>query len=409
MGLCTHFLKDDASPILSEKKQAMTLETPTTDALVEAARALDPMIRAAADEIEQGRRLPLPIVQALKDAGMFRMPMPRIWGGPEVDILTQVRAIEALSYADASVGWCVMIGADGGFFSAFLEDSVGRSLYPDLDLVTGSSTRASGRATIVPGGYRVSGRWPFSSGCQHSDWIVANSIVYDGDAPRLDANGAPETRMCYFPPADVQILDTWTTTGLRGSGSNDFMIDDAFVPAERTFNIQTSPVERDTPLYALRTLFVINGVGVQLGVGRAAIDALVDLANSKLTIRGGGLRDESYVQMAVAKADGLVGGARGYLFDVLGDVWDTLVRGDDLTPQQRARFRLSLAVACQMCVEAVDLMYRVAGGSSLYATHPLDRIFRDIHTINQHNTHQPKVYETAGRMLLGMEPGLPGW
>src|SRR5438874_11774251 len=121
----------------------MTLETPTADALVEAARALGPTIRAAADEIERGRRLPLPIVQALKDAGMFRMPMPRIWGGPEVDILTQVRVVEALSYADASVGWCVMIGSDGGYFSAFLDDATGRALYSDLDLVTGSSTRAS--------------------------------------------------------------------------------------------------------------------------------------------------------------------------------------------------------------------------------------------------------------------------
>jgi alkylation response protein AidB-like acyl-CoA dehydrogenase len=215
--------------------------------------------------------------------------------------------------------------------------------------------------------------------------------------------------MCYVAPANVQILDTWTTTGLRGSGSNDFTIDDVFVPAERTFNTQTSPFERDTPLYRLRNLFVINGVGVQLGVGRAAIDALIALANTKVTIRGGGLRDESYVQMAVAKADGLVGGARGYVFDVLGDVWDTLVRGDDLTPQQRARFRLSLATACQMCVEAVDLMYQAGGGSSLYATSPLDRMFRDIHTINQHITHQPKVWEMAGRMLLGLDPGLPGW
>src|SRR5581483_1785266 len=153
---------------------------------------------------------------------------------------------------------------------------------------------------------------------------------------------------------------------------------DVFVPAERTFNVQTSPIERDTPLYRWRSLFVLNAAGVQLGLGRAAIDALVDLATSKLTIRGGGLRDESYVQMAVAKADGLVGGARGYVFDVLNDVWETLVRGDDLTPQQRARFRLTLAVSAQLCVEAVDLMYQAGGGSSLYATHPLDRIFRDM-------------------------------
>src|SRR5262245_44322816 len=126
-------------------------ETVTADGLVDAARALGPTIRAAAEEIERGRRLPLPLVQALKDAGLFRMPMPRDWGGPEVDLLTQIRAIEELAYADGSVGWCVMIGSDGGYFTAFLDDAVGRGLYPDLDLVTGSSTRPSGRAVVVDG------------------------------------------------------------------------------------------------------------------------------------------------------------------------------------------------------------------------------------------------------------------
>ena len=386
-----------------------TSEIVTAEGLVDAARALRPTIRAAADEIEQGRRLPLSIVQALKDAGMFRMPMPRAWGGPEADILTQVRAIEELSYADASVGWCVMIGSDGGFFTAFMDDAVGRDLYPDLDLVTGSSTRPSGRAEIVDGGYRVSGRWPFSSGCQHSDWIVANCIVHEDGKPRVTETGTPETRMCYLAPEQVEILDVWTTTGLRGSGSNDFAIEDELVPFERTFNTQTSPVERDGTLYRWRPMFAINGVGVQLGVGRSAIDALLSLAESKITLRGGGLRDEVYVQMAVARADGLVGGARGYAYDALGEFWDTLVKGDTPSLRQRARLRLSLGVASEMCVQAVDLMYQAGGGSSLYATSPLDRIFRDAHTLHQHVTYQPKVFEEAGRMLLGLEPNHPGF
>src|SRR5689334_18733461 len=131
--------------------------------ILEAVHALAPQIRAAAEEIEQGRRLPLHLVQAMRQAGVFRMPMPRAWGGPEVDPVTQIRIVEELATADPSVGWCAMIGSDVGFFSAFLDDAVGRALYPDLDLVTGSSTRPTGRAIVVDGGYRVGGHWQFRS------------------------------------------------------------------------------------------------------------------------------------------------------------------------------------------------------------------------------------------------------
>src|SRR5436190_17226152 len=171
----------------------------TGSEILDAARALAPQVRAVADEIEQGRRLPLPLVQAMKDAGVFRMPMPRAWGGPEVDPLMQVRIVEALSAADPSAGWCAMIGSDGGFFTAFLEDAVGRALYPDLDLVTGSSTRPTGRAMVVDGGYRVSGRWQFSSGCQHSTYLVGNCFVFDDSGQRFMEDGSPETRLCYLP------------------------------------------------------------------------------------------------------------------------------------------------------------------------------------------------------------------
>ena len=156
-------------------------------------------------------------------------------------------------------------------------------------------------------------------------------------------------------------------------------------------------------------MFIVNGAGVPLGTARAAIDALVELATEKKILGGTGLRDEGWARTAVARAEVLLGGARGYVFDALGDLWETLLKGDTPTLQQRARFRLSLAGAAQLCVEAVDLMYQAAGGSSVYATNPLDQLFRDIHTVNQHITNSPKVFETAGQMLLGQDPGLPGW
>src|SRR5687768_837921 len=129
-----------------------------------------------------------------------------------------------------------MIGSDGGYWTAFLDDAVGRDLYADLDAFTGSSVEPGGRAVAVPGGFRVSGRWRFGSGCRHATWMVANCVVFDGDAPRQAPRGGPDLRMCFLPAASCEVIDTWTTTGLRGSGSHDYAATDVFVPEERTFN-----------------------------------------------------------------------------------------------------------------------------------------------------------------------------
>jgi len=375
--------------------------------ILEAARALAPQIRAAADEIEQERRLPLPLVRAMKQAGVFRMPMPRAWGGPEVDPLMQIRIIEELSKADPSVGWCAMIGSDAGFFTAFLEDGVGRALYPDLDMVTATSVRPSGQAVVVDGGYRVTGRWPFASGCQHADYIVGHGVVVKDGVPQTLPDGSPDARLCYMPADRCQIVDTWTTTGLRGSGSHDFAAEDVFVPAEQTFSLFTSPILREGPLYAIPTMFIINGAGVPLGIARAAIDAVVELISTKLTLFGSNSRNEAWIQSDVAKAETLVGGTRGFLFDVIGDIWETLQRGDALSFRQRALYRLALADVSQKCTEAVNLMYQAGGGSSVYATSRLDLLMRDALTVNQHMMHSPAVYEVAGGMLLGVEPRQP--
>jgi len=377
--------------------------------LLEAVRRLDPQIRAAAAEIEAERRLPGHLVRAMQDAGVFRMTMPRAWGGPELDPLTQIRVVEELSAADGSTGWCAMIGSDGGYFSAFLEDAVGRELYSDLDAVTAGSVRPSGRAAAVDGGYRVSGRWAFASGCQHAAWVVTNCVVCDGDTPRQAPSGRPETRMCFLPARACEVIDTWTTTGLRGTGSHDYAVRDLFVPEERTFDLFASPIRRAEPLYALRWMFLLNATGVPLGIARGAIAALVALAEHKSTMAGTGLRAEPLVQAAVARADVLVGAARGYVVDAVGDLWATLQSGGQPSAVQRARCRLGIAQAASACVEAVDLMYQAAGATALYAPHPLDRALRDIHTLNQHVMYSPKTFQTAGSVLLGLEAAEPLW
>jgi indole-3-acetate monooxygenase len=182
--------------------------------VLHASIALWDQIRAAREDIERGRRMPMDLVAAMKDAGIFAMPMPRQWGGPELDPLTQLRVIEALAMADGSVGWCAMIGCDGGYGTAMLDQAVARAMYPDIYVATGGATTPTGTATLTKHGYRVSGRFPFVSGVDHCQWIWLGCVVTEDGTPRLNEQGTPETRQCFVRPADCEILDTWYTNRL---------------------------------------------------------------------------------------------------------------------------------------------------------------------------------------------------
>src|SRR5262245_34309254 len=204
-----------------------TTDTPVVDAttILAGARRIAPILREQAGEAEAARRLTRPVVEALRSIGVFRMSMPRAWGGPEVDILAQVEILEVLSAADASAGWCAMIGADSGFFGATLADADGRELYADLDFITAGWVFPAGTLEITDGGYRLSGRWSFGSGCTHADVITGGALVTDGGVPVPGPDGKPQWLVALVPAAEVQIHDTWHTTGLCGSGSNDYEVD----------------------------------------------------------------------------------------------------------------------------------------------------------------------------------------
>jgi alkylation response protein AidB-like acyl-CoA dehydrogenase len=376
-----------------------------------AAQALAPQIRAAANAIEQGRRLTPAIVQAMKQAGIFRMAHPRAWGGPELSLPDQVRVIEELAYADGSVGWCAMINIDGGYLGAFIDQDVAREMYRDLDAPTAASLIFTGRAVKVDGGYRVTGRWPFASGCQHCEWIGLTCALSDSAGnPILDERDRQQHLMCMLPISSGEILDTWHTTGLRGSGSNDFAASDVFVPAERVSDFPPRQIRRPGPLYAFPMLFGYKLPGITIGIARAAIDSFMELARKKfvtsgmLTGRKTLVCDEPYVQSAVGQAEALVAGARTYIYDRLDDLWNTLVAGNRLTIQQRTRYRLAVLQGHANCLSAVELLYKSYGGAAVYASGPLDRALRDLHTINQHTMNSPKIYETAGRVLMGLDP-----
>jgi indole-3-acetate monooxygenase len=387
---------------------------PTDSPVLHSAIAMAKEIHAAGDEIEQGRRIPKSIVEAMKHAGIFGMAMPRAWGGPELDPLTQFRVIEALAMADGSVGWCAMINCDGGYVTAFLDQDVGREMYSDIRVGTAAAATPTGQAIPVPGGYRVSGRFPFASGCQHCEWVWLGCIVVEGGTPRINSNGVPQTRQCLIRLSRCEILDTWYTTGLRGTGSNDLLVNSVFVEASHTFSFQDAAlVKRPGPLYALPFMFVAKGSAPALGVARHAIDTLVDAASRKPARRytlgeclepPKALRDDVFVQEAVGRAETMLASARAYQFEVIGDLWTALVKGCEPTPAQVARFTTAHTHVIGVCVDVVQLVCKTAGGTAVYQEGPYERCLRDILTMNQHVIATLRTYEMAGRLLLGLEP-----
>jgi indole-3-acetate monooxygenase len=387
---------------------------PNESPILHAAIALAPKIAASGEEIERERRIPASIVEALKKAGIFGMAMPRAWDGPELDPLTQFRVLEALAMADGSVGWCAMINCDGGYITAFLNQKVARTMYPDLQAGTAATATPTGQALRVPGGYRVSGRFPFASGCQHCEWVWLGCVVTVDGTPVVDANGVPETRQCMARLSQCEILDTWYTTGLRGTGSNDLLVKDVFVEAEQTFSFQDKDlIKRPGPLYAFPFMFAAKSSPVALGIARHAVDVLIETATNKAARRytvgehpepAKMMREDVFIQEAVGRADTVLTSARAYLFEVMDDLWATLVSGREPTSTQVARFTTAHAYVVGQCVNVVQLVFKAAGGTAVYQKGPLDRCLRDILTMNQHVIGTLRTYEMAGRLLLGLEP-----
>jgi indole-3-acetate monooxygenase len=356
---------------------------PEDSPVLHATIGLTEQIRAASEEIEAGRRIPPLIAAAMKDAGVFGMAMPHAWGGPELDPLTQIRVIEALAMADGSVGWCAMIGCDSGYITAFLDQDVAREMYRDLFAATGAAATTTGKAQRVPGGYRVSGRFPFVSGCHHCEWAWLGCTVFADGVQCFDANGVPETRQCFLRLSQCEILDTWYTTGLCGTGSNDVAVRDVFVPEEHTFSFQDPQlVKRSGPLYDFPFMFIAKGPGTALGIARHAIDALTETAGARparrytLGVRveaPKALRDDVYIQDAIGRAETLLTSARAHTFDVVGDLWASLLDGRQPTQRQRALFATLYPHCCEVCAEAVQLVYKAAGGTAVYQKGQLDR------------------------------------
>lgn len=372
-----------------------------------AVEQLTPRVRELADQIEDGRRLSPELAEAFGEAGLWRACIPERAGGLETNLLMLISAIRDLAAADGSAGWCAMIGATSGLIYAYLDQTVAKAIVRnDASFCTGGVFAPSGRAVRAGDDWRVSGRWAFASGVNHSTWLGLGVVMMDGDDVATVPNGAPDVRGVLVPSSEVEILDTWYVSGLRGTGSNDVVATDVLVPEARTYRLVGGTPVADGALYAFPIfgLLALGVASVAVGIARGAIDELETLATRK-TATGSRRRlaDRSHVQMEVAKAAAELAAAEAFVSQDVGLALDQAEEGTQPDIETRARLRLAATHATRTAARVVDRMYDAGGGTSIYASSRLQRAFRDVHAATQHVVVAPATYELAGRVLLGLE------
>jgi alkylation response protein AidB-like acyl-CoA dehydrogenase len=368
-----------------------------------------PAIRARRDEIERLRRMPEDLIGHLGATGIFRLGVPRVLGGAEAEPLELMEAIETIATADGSAGWTAMIGIGNNIAAGYMNDAGAREVFADPSAPSAGIAAPAGGAVRVDGGVRVRGRWPYASGITHSEWVWAGCVIMENGRPLMTPNGPEIIHVC-MPVREVQIHDTWYVSGLSGTGSNDFSAEDLFVPDRRIFALLDPRDHRPEPLYQMPplTLFVFQLVCVSLGIARAALDELAELAQSKVpTLRTAVLADAPVAQVELARAEAALGGARAYLYEVVDEMWQSVSDGDAPTSRQLAHGRMAAIQVVETAATVSRTANTLAGGSSIYSKSSLQRHARDAEAITHHFTVAPHTWEDAGRVLLGRKPTTP--
>jgi alkylation response protein AidB-like acyl-CoA dehydrogenase len=377
---------------------------------VEVARRLAPRIEACADQIEQERRLAPAVLDALFEAGMFRLLLPRSLDGGEVDPATFAQVIEEVAKADASTAWCLCQASGCSMSAAYLPQDVAAEVFgkdPRAVLAWGPGLDA--RAVVVDGGYRVTGQWSFASGCRHATWLGGHCPIFEPDgSPRRNVVGKAVERTMLIPAASAEIVDVWHVSGLKGTGSDAFIVADLYVPHEYSIS-RDDPAERRQPgpLYCFPagSLYASGFASVALGIARRMLDGLVALAKEK-TPRGfkRTLRDSAVIQSQVGYAEAQLQSARLFLLGSLEEIWRAVGRSGVLTLEQRVRIRLASTYAIHQAKAVADMTHHAGGATSIFIQSAFDRGFRDMHAVTQQLQGRQAHFETVGQFLLGLEP-----
>lgn len=373
------------------------------------ARKLAPMIEAAADRTESEGKVPKDVMDALHDAEMFRMLLPRSMGGGEATPMELAQVLEIVSGADASTAWCLGQALGCSFAAAYTAPEVARDIFGPKDAVLAWGPPGKAQAVPVDGGYRSTGLWRFGSGSRNATWLGGHSPVVDADGNRLmNENGSPKMRTMLFKKPEAEMIDTWQVIGLNGTGSDDYSTDDLFVPEAYTTWRDSAPDRReDGPLYRipLLTCYGMAFSALTMGVARSLMESFKELAVDKV---GGGmstvLRENGYIQAQVAEAEAKLLSSRAFLMEMLEEYWACLSAGDDPSFDLRARLRLSITYGMNQAREAGTYAYHAAGTNAIFEENPFERRFRDMYTISQQGQGHKSNYEPVGQVLMGLPP-----
>jgi indole-3-acetate monooxygenase len=375
------------------------------------ARALAPVIAAAAPRIEANRELPADLVAALHEARLWRMLVPRSYGGDEVSPVEYVQAIEEVAKADASTAWCIGQTSVCSTISRSMKPEVAEEIFkknPRGVLAWGPTNNA--KAFAEKGGFRVSGVWPFASGSHHATWLAAHCVIHEADGmPRRDANGNPVQKTLVVPCERATFQDTWHVMGLKGTGSDTYTLTDVFVPEDYAVNYHAlNPAERREhgPLYmfSIYQLFGSSFPAVALGIARTMLDDFCALAQSKTpTGHTTLLRDGAVIQSQVGVAQSQLAAARAFFLEAWREIWQAAQTGA-FSMDQRVRLRMASIHASQTARQVVETVYLAAGATAVFESNPFERRFRDMHAVSQQAQSQFQIYEAIGRHFLGLPP-----
>lgn len=371
-------------------------------------RALRPVIRAGQAESDQLRRLPDNVAKAFVGCDVNRLILPEDLGGVGLDPLTHFDLIEEVASYDGSAGWNFAVAGAGVLVAGGMEPELSRKVFSGPEQGVAGSGSPQGKAVAVEGGYRVTGKFAWASGIHQASWAFGGCLVFDGDERRAGPTGGPVVTQVLVPKSEAKILDTWNVGGLRGTGSTEFLLEDVFVPHERALKLYMEPPKHADPLFALPpSFFGFSISAVSLGVARGAVEGLKDLAHRKNAPPRPGLAEQAFTQYVVAKAEAMTNAGRLGSRDAFASLWNEVCETGTATMDSRAKLRRAMIHATESAIEAVQLCYRVAGGTALFENEPFERALRDVNACAGHVTVQQGMMEDAGRVALGLKPLLP--
>lgn len=373
------------------------------------ARELGPDIEASAAEIERTQHIPEPLLSQLHAARLFRLFLPRAVDGDQVEPWVYLHAVAEVSRYDGSVGWNIFVANSSALIAPFLEPATMKAIFGDSRTVVAWGPPNASKAHAVPGGYRVSGKWHFASGCRQANWMGAHCQVVEPDGSlRLNAAGRPIIRSLLFPAEHATHIEDWNVIGMRGTASEGYTLSDLFVP-EAFSSTREEPESRRVPgkLYAftMQGLYAVGVAGVAIGIARAMLDAFAELAARKSPRGLSRLADSPTVQAGVARQEAALGAGRAYLVATLRDIWESADDGFGVIDiPTRARLRLACTHAIQAAIGVADFTYKAAGVDAIFPGTPFERRFRDMHTLSQQIQSRDAHFEAVGAILLGNMP-----